>query len=339
MASLAEAVELTVFFPSPLDAGAQAAVGASPHPYLLLGGRVHRPAAGMLIHEVASLCARLRPQVVVLSRLQADFLRQALPPGVRIVMDTHDLVSDCAASRRRAGVAVEEALGFEQEMNYLKHYDRVLLIQPDDCARVSAVLGERALCVPHPVCLPRQPVRPLQHVIGYAASQREANVRGFRWFAERVWPDLADSGASLALAGPLAVGMAGCLPMGMHSRGIVPDTVALWSGIDIAINPVFWGSGLKIKTVEALASGLPLVTTREGARGLEDGAGRAFIVADEADTFAQACLDLLRSPERRAELADAAHRYARSRFTQEKCFAPLLRWLQEQSEPDGQTRA
>lgn len=325
--ALAAVTDLVVFFPARAEDAARAFVDASPHRYTLAVGNADRPEPAALIAAMRTLCQRSAPDVVLLSRLQLDFLRQAIPAGVRRVMDTHDLVSDNAASRQREGVAVSEPLGFEQEVAFLRHYDRVLLIQPDDCARVSAVLGERALCVPHPVVLPAQPVRPGSRVIGYAASQWIANQHGFRWFMDGVWPQLAGTGARLDVAGHLAAILADPLPAGVSRRGFVPDIESLWSGMDLAINPVRWGSGLKIKTVEALAAGLPLVVTREGARGLEDGAGRAFVMSDDAGEFARACRDLLDSPSRRAELAAAAHRYARQRFTPEACFAPLIDWL------------
>lgn len=325
--ALAAETDLTVFFPDRADAGASAFVERSPHSYRLTVGNADRPERAGLVNAMRTLCARIVPDVVLLSRLQLDFLRLGVPAGVRLVMDTHDLVSDNAASRRREGVAVQEELGFGQELAYLAQYDRVLTIQPDDHARVAAVLGERALCVPHPVRLDARPVRPGGRVIGYAGSQWLANRHGLQWFLDRVWPHLLPTGATLAVAGYIAELLPAALPTGVVRRGFVPDLDTLWSGVDIAINPVRWGSGLKIKTVEALAAGLPLVATSEGVRGLEDGAGEAFLRADHPEDFALAIAGLLQDDSRRTALAAAAHQYARTRFSPEVCFAPLTGWL------------
>jgi hypothetical protein len=325
--ALAGVCELIVFFPEPAGSEARAAADASPHPYRLALGGSERPERAALLAGMTRLCGQLRPDVVLLSRLQLDFLRLAVPPGVRLVMDTHDLVSDNAVSRQRLGIAVPEALDFERELGYLRNYDRVLLIQPDDQVRVAAVLGERALCVPHPVVLPAQPVRPGSRVIGYGASQFVANQHGLRWFLDAVWPQLGAARVSLEVAGHVASMLPRPPPDGIRVRGFVPRIDDLWAGLDIAINPVRWGSGLKIKTVEALAAGLPLVTTREGARGLEDMAGDAFLMADEPDDFASACRHLLDDYASRAALAARAHRFARSRFTPEACFGGLVDWL------------
>jgi glycosyltransferase involved in cell wall biosynthesis len=87
------------------------------------------------------------------------------------------------------------------------------------------------------------------------------------------------------------------------------------------------GAGLKIKNVEALASGLPLVTTGEGARGIADVAGDAFLVADDPDAFASACLRLLDDVSLRTRVAARALQVARERFSPQACFAPLLDWI------------
>jgi hypothetical protein len=77
------------------------------------------------------------------------------------------------------------------------------------------------------------------------------------------------------------------------------------------INPQQFGTGLSIKGVDALLHGRPLVTTASGARGLEDGAGTAFLQAGSAQHFAGLVVELLRDPERRAALAARAAEFAR----------------------------
>ena len=324
--ALAGVCELTVFFPEAADTDTSIALASSPHRYRLAVGAADQPARAAVLATLRSLCRQCSPDVVLLSRLQLDFLRQAVPPGVRLVIDTHDLVSDNAASRRQAGVAVDEPLDIEREIGFLRRYDKVLLIQPDDHARVAAVLGERALCVPHPVALPVQPLRAGSRVIGCAASHSPANRHGFDWFVREVWPQLAAHRVELQLAGHLAAKLSS-LPAGVRSRGFVADPGHLWHGVDLAINPVRWGSGLKIKTVEALASGLPLVTTREGARGLEHLAGEAFLLADDPADFAGACLRLLDDAHERGALAVAARRWADANLSVAACYGPFFSWL------------
>jgi len=71
------------------------------------------------------------------------------------------------------------------------------------------------------------------------------------------------------------------------------DKRMLLQGADIAVNPMFSGSGTNIKMFDFMAAGLPVVTTETGARGIESGGRRAFItVASGARPFAKAIREL-----------------------------------------------
>jgi glycosyltransferase involved in cell wall biosynthesis len=75
--------------------------------------------------------------------------------------------------------------------------------------------------------------------------------------------------------------------------GFVADLEAVLDGARVAVAPVRHGAGLKIKSVEAMARGLPVVTTPLGAEGLDDGA----LVGEDAETFAAHVSALLSDDE------------------------------------------
>jgi glycosyltransferase involved in cell wall biosynthesis len=110
----------------------------------------------------------------------------------------------------------------------------------------------------------------------------------------------------------------------------VTDIASAYREADIAINPVTFGGGLKIKTVEALAFAKPLVTTPVGACGLEDGANRAFVVCTAPHEISKALIRLVAKPAERHALARAAHDYATRKFNEEAAYGELDRWLSEQ---------
>ena len=70
----------------------------------------------------------------------------------------------------------------------------------------------------------------------------------------------------------------------------------------VVINPLQFGTGLKIKSIEALAMKRPLVTTPNGATGLEEWADRAFLCARTHDEFAEAIIQIFKSNELRSKL-------------------------------------
>jgi glycosyltransferase involved in cell wall biosynthesis len=80
---------------------------------------------------------------------------------------------------------------------------------------------------------------------------------------------------------------------------------------DIVINPVQYGSGLNIKTIEALGYGMPVVSTTAGARGLELATGQqALLVAADDDDFGKRVLEVFAAPTVALKLSANAVRFA-----------------------------
>jgi glycosyltransferase involved in cell wall biosynthesis len=74
------------------------------------------------------------------------------------------------------------------------------------------------------------------------------------------------------------------------------------------------GSGTRLKLLEAMACGCAIVATSAAAAGLQTGADRAMIIAEDAATFSGAVIDLLRDPTRREELRANARRYVERHY-------------------------
>ena len=90
---------------------------------------------------------------------------------------------------------------------------------------------------------------------------------------------------------------------GVQITGFVEDiTEKLWEST-LTVVPLRLGGGTRLKILEALASECPVVSTKTGAEGLDMEHGKHLILADSAGEFAETIIDLLESPEMRANLA------------------------------------
>jgi glycosyltransferase involved in cell wall biosynthesis len=89
--------------------------------------------------------------------------------------------------------------------------------------------------------------------------------------------------------------------------GRVPSMRPELAQADIVAVPLRYGSGTRVKILEAFAHRIPVVSTTIGAEGLGLEAGRHFLAADDPDSFAKACVRLLKDPELRKAIVEAAH--------------------------------
>jgi glycosyltransferase involved in cell wall biosynthesis len=138
------------------------------------------------------------------------------------------------------------------------------------------------------------------------------NVHGVTWFIDRVLPAVRRlvPNAELWLVGGIAERVGHGVP-GVRRLGFVDALGDLYRHAAVVINPQQFGTGLSIKSVDALLHGRPLVTTASGARGLEDGAASAYRRAESAEEFSAMLVELLRDPAQAAVLALRATEYAR----------------------------
>ena len=83
---------------------------------------------------------------------------------------------------------------------------------------------------------------------------------------------------------------------------------------DLVLVPIRFGSGTRVKILEAFANRVPVVSTSLGAEGLRVESGRHLLVADTADGLADACAALLSDPPLRERLVDEAETLFEQRY-------------------------
>jgi glycosyltransferase involved in cell wall biosynthesis len=131
-----------------------------------------------------------------------------------------------------------------------------------------------------------------------------------RLLLERVMPAVrsAEPSAGLVLVGrqpPEWLRRAAAECPGVELHADVPDVRPFLAGAGLLAVPLRVGGGSRLKILEALASGLPVVSTRVGAEGLELEAGRHLTVVESIDGMAAALVEAVRSPGRMREQAEA----------------------------------
>lgn len=217
-------------------------------------------------------------------------------------------------------LATERRRVEQTELEVPRLADLALLINPQE----AALLQERTGCdnvVAIPPAVPDQPrtsrspdpARPSYLFLG--AMNVPHNDMAVRAFLSHGFDTLLAErpGATLDVVGR-HVGQRlrdAAAPFGASVRfhGFVDDLSAIMSTATAVVAPLVFGSGVKIKVIEALARGVPVVATSVGAEGidLDEAARPGLVVMDEWSGFARACAALT-DPEANALASHAARR-------------------------------
>lgn len=278
----------------------------------------HDPEAALCLAEVTR---RGRFDTVILSYVfYAKLLDDAAGP-IRKIIDTHDVFSDRFRLYREHGQANEFfSTSRSEEAKALNRADAVLAIQEWDARHFQSLTRSPVRVVGHlaPVAVDSaasltSPVGPVPPVVLFVGGPMGINVHGVTWFLERVLPAVRRrvAGAELWLAGGIGRRIRSAAP-GLRRLGFVDRLSDVYRQAAVVINPQQFGTGLSIKSVDALLHGRPLVTTASGGRGLEDGAGHAFLQASEPEDYAEQVAGLLLDSTRAAALAASGLEFAQA---------------------------
>jgi glycosyltransferase involved in cell wall biosynthesis len=229
----------------------------------------------------------------------------------------------------------------------LRSYERKALRRVDSVIAISKLDATefKRLAQIEPIAVPPFVVSKPPHVettaefhvgyIGHLAWQ--PNVFGLNWFCREVWPIIAARlpNAKLTIAGPgLSRDAQGALRIptewrrpGIQTVGFVDNLNTFYRSILVAVAPVVGGSGVRMKLLETMSSGIPTVTTTDGAAGLNVANGEHVMIADEPSGFADAVVQLLSEVRLRERIRQGGYAYLDSEHSAEVTVTRLKQAL------------
>jgi len=172
--------------------------------------------------------------------------------------------------------------------------------------------------------------RPLS-IFHIGSMEWQANEQGVMWFLKKVWPRVlsAQPNVKFHLAGK---GLSKTDPRffqtGIVNHGEVDDAEVFMQSRGIMIVPIQAGSGIRIKSLEAMALGVPVVSTSIGAQGLTVESGTQMIIADDPAGFADGIMQLLLNPAASQAMTQQARAYVEQHHNLKRNTAELLGFLQ-----------
>ena len=155
------------------------------------------------------------------------------------------------------------------------------------------------------------------------------NADGIRWFFQQVFPLISRkiNGVSLTIIGKNPPSdfrkLAEENPGLIQVTGYVPDLTPYLQKAAVVVVPVRVGGGMRVRILEALAWGMPVVTTTMGLEGIEAEPEKDVLVKNTPEEFSQAVIRILQNPSLQESLARNGRLLAETRYDWQRVLAAL----------------
>ncbi|QEC51992.1 glycosyltransferase involved in cell wall biosynthesis [Anseongella ginsenosidimutans] len=239
-----------------------------------------------------------------------------LTAGSKTIIDTHDFITDQLLP------AGDGALGatFEDEIRRMSLFDEVWAISTEERYLFSQFCGDKVRLVPlmldPPLADLPGPAVPKKFDLIYVASDNPHNVRAAKWFFDEVHPRLPEQ-VRLCVIGRINQHVGEY--RNVTKIFFAEDLDEFYRQSVVALCPMFGGTGVKVKVVEALSYGLPVVCTQRGIDGLPNKSRNGCLVSDDPGRFAKHIISLLQDPALYTKQSRLATALFSSHFSTEKC--------------------
>jgi len=173
-------------------------------------------------------------------------------------------------------------------------------------------------------------VRKPNQLIFSGSFRYHANYEAMIWFIREVYPQILAQVPEVQL---VITGDHANLPIPPAPRimlaGFVEDIKTLIASSWISIAPLLSGGGTRLKILEAMAIGTPVVSTSKGAEGLVSISGEHLLVADSPNAFANQVTKLLRNETLRDQLSLNGKEFVKEHYNWEAILPRFLRVVEE----------
>lgn len=248
----------------------------------------------------------------------SDLVRTSYVSGSKTIVDTHDFLTLHHTQDTKFSLGAT----FEDEIKKLNGFDEAWTISSDEQFVFGQFCTTPVRLIPPYFDRPQQvdPTAPKIYDLIYVASDNPHNIRSSQWFFEKVFP-LLDPRLSVCVIGKISAHISEY--PNVHKVPYAEDLHEYYSQSKIALCPMLSGTGVKIKVVEALSYGLPVVCTSRGTDGLPNKINNGCLVSDSQQGFLQHISTLLQNPLHYQQQSHWGTALFNQHFTTEAVYAQL----------------
>jgi polysaccharide biosynthesis protein PslH len=217
------------------------------------------------------------------------------------------------------------------ELNIISQVDGIVAITETDATFLRQYSGNvPVISIPYgidPDSLPVLPeVIPDIDIFHIGAMNWLPNEEGINWFLENVWPSVHRSFPSITLhlAGRMMPEWLKNLKVkGVTVEGEVPDAMDFIQKHSVMIVPIFSGSGIRIKIIEAMSAAKAVIATSIGAEGIQYTDREHLLIADTKDEFISALKLAIEDSSLRKSIGENARKLIESKHNNQHLMIRL----------------
>jgi len=247
-----------------------------------------------------------------------------------VVCDWHNVESDLmqqyadrkiSVSRRTYAKRTARLLR-AAEGRALKEFDAHIVVSDADAARLRAIEPSAQVFVIEngvdTAYYEKNQSATKDRVVFVGSMDYHANIDGAKDFARNAWPAIRESKPELrfTIVGrnpPPDLKALSSIP-GIEITGSVDDVRPFYREAVCAVVPLNLGGGSRLKILEAMAAGVPVVSTKLGAEGLDVSAGANILFADSPAQFVEAIARVMDDSDLCTRLVEDGRALVRSRY-------------------------
>lgn len=234
----------------------------------------------------------------------------------------------------RSDAALSYRIATAIETSRIKRYERdlchradIVFASPNDIDDLAAIGADRSKCRvtyhlgdDSQLALPDMVFEETSKQLLYVGTLNwEANIDGLLWFFESIWPEVLEKDPDIVLKivgknpDPSLIEAAKDLK-NIEFTGFVDDLEPLFKHSRLFLAPLRFGSGIKVKVLNAMCRGIPVVTTDVGAEGLEVTSGEHLAIANEAESMASCIVTLMQDKAQWDHLATHSRQIIKDKY-------------------------
>ena len=210
----------------------------------------------------------------------------------------------------------------DEEIERLKYFDEYFCISYDEKIFYEKLIERKMNFLPHVSSnfgkkLELKPLSKRKWDVFFIGFNNPFNVEGLNWFLEEVYPYL-NKNLRILLVGSVTKEIHISYP-NIDIIQFVPNLDDVFKDIKVSICPMFKGTGMKIKVVESMEKGIPVICNERGVDGLPDKTECGCLVTEDAKEFAEYINKLISDESFYNEVSQKIKKYYNKIFDREKC--------------------